>query len=280
MEPLSIVIASAAAGGIAGKLSEQITGYVASFFARGHSDATRARAQENVDKFAEALLLRVDARLSQAVPLRPEELEIRLTDPDVAATLESAARTSARTSDSERHGILAELVAERLLAEHVTMDTVAAASAIEIVPRLAPNHVEMLGLLVAISSLRPTWWGDESSATLEEHVGWMRDIAGLYDLAMEYSRTDLLHLASAGCIHYPTKYPAFVDSWLTADVPDGFIAWNLGPAFRGTSVGELVNACWEQGLCESELLPIGSKIGWAVYEGRANATGSALDAAE
>ncbi|HST62894.1 MAG TPA: LPO_1073/Vpar_1526 family protein, partial [Longimicrobium sp.] len=214
MEPVSIILASAAAGGIAGKLSEQITGYLWSFFANGHSEATRARAQANIEDFVEVFARRLDARLAQAAPSDPLEIEDRLTDPDMAATLESAARTAARTSDGERHGILANLVAERLVGEGITVDTVVAASAIEVLPKLAPVHVEILGLHMAISYLRPEWWGDESLADLDEHADWMKSIVGLYNLDIEYSEMDLLHLASAGCIRYPNQYPASVEDLL------------------------------------------------------------------
>jgi hypothetical protein len=268
MEPVSLVIVSAAAGGLVSKLSERIADHLYATFARGHSEETRYRARANTQAFAEEVFRYVDAKLAAGADIPEDRLEDRLTDPDFASTLETATRAASRTSDAERHAILAELVAERLTSQAVTVDTVASTTAIEVLPRLAPLHVEMLGLLAAVQWLRPEWWGDETQATLDEHVRWMADLTAYYDLGITYDRMDLLHLASTGCVLYPTTFPRHVDSLLTNGVPDGYVRWNVGSFFLGTPDGTTLSRLWKLGLCDAELLPVGGKIGWAVYESR------------
>lgn len=263
MEPVSLVIASAAAGGVAGKLSERIYEHVCAFFQDGHAESTRMKAQENANRFADALLQRMCETLGTALLAQESQIEARLTDPEFAASLESATRVASRTSDGERHTILARLVTERLASHPSSVESVAAATAIDVLPRLAPLHVEMLGLLTALTSLRPEWWGDYEAVGVDEQVQWMVDLAELFDLDMVYEYQDVLHLASVGCVQVSERYPSSPWNLLTIG-PD----CTLATGFEASSAGKRLAPCWDRGLDLATPLPVGVQIGYAVYEQR------------
>jgi hypothetical protein len=269
MEPVSIVLASAAAGGVVGKLSERIVEHLYASFTRGHADETRKKAAVNTEAFAEALFRYVDAKLAGETGLAEDRIEERLTDPDFASTLETATRAASRTNNAERHTLLAQLVTERLTSESTSVESVAVATAIEVLPRLAPLHVEMLGLHTATNQVRPCWWGDFSVANEDEHVEWLLSLLSLYDLEIKFQEQDVWYLASVGCIRQ-------VDiNWLisrprTAQTMTDGAVWHR---IEGHVVYERLQQCWAHGLSQTILLPVGAQIGRAVYESRASGSG-------
>lgn len=270
MEPVSIILASAAAGGVVGKLSERIVEHLYSAFTRGHSDETLKKAAINTESFAEALFRYVDAKLAGQIELAEEQIEDRLTDPDFAATLETATRAASRTSDSERHALLARLVTERLVAQPASVESVATVTAIEVLPRLAPVHVEMLGLLTAVTTLRPEWWGDYDVASAGEHVEWIVNFLSLYDLEIAYDYQDVLHLASVGCVRIDERERLPEYSFLIENQPGDVTVPHW---FAEHPVGKRLTACWVKGLGSATQLPVGLQIGWAVYQRRAEGAG-------
>ncbi len=131
----------------------------------------------------------VSAPLSLGGGHAEEKMRAALEDPDFTATLENAVYGSARTNSRERHKVLATIVAERLKADGGGVKASASNMAVEILPRLAGVHLEWLGLLAVIYTIRADWlipdeahadenWMQQREAVApfaSRYIDWLRD---------------------------------------------------------------------------------------------------------
>jgi hypothetical protein len=180
-----------------------------------HTAEVRATAEANKDAFLVDLagrVKRLEDSTSGDTSLR-ERLAASFKDPDVSATLQSAVVAAARTSSAERHSVLADVIAARLSAPAGTTRAVASSFAVEIVPRLAAEHLEILGLLSVIYGPRPSNFrlSDDAPISEEEFESFAKAYAAWLSSALApYKSIPLLeasyaHLVAASCIIFEQK---------------------------------------------------------------------------
>src|SRR5687768_15950801 len=106
MDPISLVFAGAAAGGVAGKIAEKATEFVLDLV-RGQDAAVQKKAAENAGAFLTALSAHL-SRLEESGAARlPGDVDTALGDPDLAATVRTAIVGAARTDNPDKHAVLA-----------------------------------------------------------------------------------------------------------------------------------------------------------------------------
>jgi hypothetical protein len=84
-----------------------------------------------------------------------ERINASLDEPDVWVLLEVASTAAGFTSDELKHSALARAVAERLVADTDSTEALASAHAVEIISKLTPHHLQLLGLVALVYQVRP-----------------------------------------------------------------------------------------------------------------------------
>jgi hypothetical protein len=282
MDPLSLVVASAAAGGVAGKLAEKVVDYLAELL-KGQDQVVQERAAENVGVFLPRLSEQLQ-RLESRLQMPSSQLEAALSDPDVAVALRSALIGAARSSSRAKHDSLARAVAERLVAPSETVEAVASVHAIEAIPRLSNAHLHFLGIAAITFILRPLALyapvqrdgvvrEPQAGAPYRSYCDWLREALTRHHLEVTLGELQLAHLISAGCITYERKLRRDLHSTLMAGREELIAplaafdcAQDLTLFLLRDPVGADLQALWEKELQHVTLTPAGSLIGVATYE--------------
>ena len=117
MEPMTTLVISSAVGGAAGQFVTEIAKNGVTWLTdliSAHSPAMQERAKKNTERFLDRLAKRVET-LEKEIPGKEEIFEDALSHPS-SALLISKALTGAAVTDSDvRHGLLSELIAQRLV---------------------------------------------------------------------------------------------------------------------------------------------------------------------
>lgn len=286
MDPLSLILAGAAAGGVAGKLAELFTGYLGDLL-RGQDRTTQEAAAEN----AAAFLAKLVAQIQTGAQTSGNSIEVRvepaLTDPDFATTVRTALVGAARTANPDRHAILARAVTERLSAEPESIEAVASNLAVEVVPRLSQSDLQLLGLAAVTYNIRPTVEllidrvGVSDGSQNEqagwqpstEFVTWFRRAVTYHALGTALSDINWVHLVSASCVVYERKLLKNLHRTLQHHMVEILdhraqinLARDIAHFLHLDPIGRDLAGLWKAGLQHTTLTPVGLLIGTAVHE--------------
>jgi hypothetical protein len=275
-EPISGLVAAAALGSIATKAVERAWDagelWIKTYLG-GHGETVRLRAQENTLEFLGDLaqrVKRIEERHAKAGTV--DDLNDRLADPDFAATLQSALVAAARSSDQERHTVLADLVAGRLSAPEGSQRAISAAIAVDAVPRLLPKHLDLLGAVTVITALGPALEGEVKMGQLPvgETVTWLKGMLQNYDLESDIGQMDLYHLDSVGCISYTPSIGNALNGHLARLIGT---SPSVRPALNAEPEYSQLEEMWtRRHLFGVQLLPPGLELGIAVHQLRTGTT--------
>ena len=214
-DPISASVIAGAAEGLASVaakgLSAVAKGWIDRFLDEQEPVAIE-KANQNVAAFLEDLTARVTALEQDPAG----KIGAALQDPDAAVTLREAVLGAGRSSSRLRHRILADAVAERLHAEADSTRAVASSMAVDAIPRLASDHLSILGLLALIYGIRPNHlyppaevdkstreWSAAITAVrpyAETYSSWFAEQLAPYEDLKPPGRDFFAHLVSAGCV--------------------------------------------------------------------------------
>lgn len=197
----AIAALGGAAGGAAGKLVERGVDagldWIRGHFGR-HGDEIQRRAEENTAAFLVDLSVRVRRiEESHRGETGRQALDERLANPDFTNTLQNALVAAARSAEPERHALLAEAVATRLMLADDDIMAISENMIVEVLPRLSKQQLGFLGLHYGTTSLRDPWSPPES-AGVDEFKDRVRALRAMFPEAGDLSNADYLHLASVG----------------------------------------------------------------------------------
>lgn len=277
-------VAIAISGGVGTEILKTAARPWVERFFRDHRPVAIATAMANADAFATELDARM-RRLESATDYA-ERLRASLTDPDVAATLQTAILGAARTSSTQRHRVLADLVAERLKADRESARAVAGSLAVEVMPRLSASHLEWLGLLAVIYTMRldsvvpdervPGLTYEEAQAVarpaVEEYRSWLDRQLAVYESLPPFNPDVAAHLVSASVITYERS--------VRRELAETLLPRPKGPPHRGTTFnvylrsatqslawrGGWLGDAWAAGLQHGRPTPAGLLIGCSVHD--------------
>lgn len=277
MEPLSIILISAAAGGVAGKFVEKAWSsgekWLSSYF-KDHAPKVREEAEQNSLDFLNQLAERVKT-LEQQGEQYKKTIEDSLNHPDFSVLLQKATISSAQTDDKQKHELLARLVSDRLTKGSESLFALSSKLACDAVSMLNLRQMKILGLLTSLILVRPQPF--PPTHIVKEifniwFVQWLTQRLNVYqDLTL--NNLDLLHLESLSCVRVsigsrdlqkilsPSK-----ESGLTFDYK----------AFSATEIGNKVKELWESELKHALPTTIGQLIGVYVSDMLTN-THTSLD---
>ncbi|HLL50803.1 MAG TPA: LPO_1073/Vpar_1526 family protein [Thermomicrobiales bacterium] len=282
MDPISMVLASAAAGGVAGKLAEKATDFVMDLV-RGQDAAVQQKAAENAASFLGALSAQL-SRLEQRGGAPTEgNLDATLSDPDVAATVRTAIIGAARTENSTKHAVLARAVAERLVASAESNEALASVLAVDAIPKLSAAHLRFLGIAAVVYVVRPEPYrfGEreghiamQTDQPRRDRFGtWLTSVLERLHLGIVLGDLELVHLVSTGCITYERKlkrdlHVTLAPSHAELADPRAFLTaqYHVAEFLALDPTGRDLSDLWEFGLQHVTLTPAGRLIGAAVYE--------------
>jgi hypothetical protein len=256
------------------------------------------KAEENAEDFVQLLAERVE-RL-ESLPTSPAQLVAAASeDPDFAAVIHSAVLGAARTNSRERHALLAQAVAQRLVATPGSVRAVASNLAVETIPRLANVHLEILGLLAVIWGIRPRDLipaepaeNDEGEQSVAEvsamraavtpYRDWLMAQLEVYRQTESVTDDSFAHLVSAACITFERKVRRDLKDVLLPGRSGG--AWHRRTMFDTVMRSEglilykdawdrWIDDLWTAGLQHARPTPTGLLIGCTVHDAKAgNAT--------
>jgi hypothetical protein len=283
MEPLSLILAGAAAAGVTGKIAEKFTEFVTDLV-RGQDNAVQQKATENIAEF----LVELDKRLREAErqkSISDQQVETALSDPDVAFTIRTALIGAARTASAEKHGALARAVAERLTAPAESNDALASTLAVDAIPKLSGSHLRFLGIAAVVYVVRPIpeWFLDESpdgsvgekrrGSRYASYVEWLRTSLERLHLQVTLREMEIAHLVSTGCLAYERKLRRDLltnldpgNSWILDPRATWHVSADLAEFLHLDPIGRDLGSLWTFGLQHVSLTPSGRLIGTAVYE--------------
>lgn len=263
----AIALASGAAGGAAGKLVERGVDagvdWIRAHLSK-HGHAIQERAERNAAEFLIELATRVsriEKELARA-DANGASVDERLSSPDFAATMQTALIAASRTSDSDRHKLLAAAVSDRLRHADEDPQAIAANTAVEVIPRLSKDQLAFLGLRHGVATLKyPRKSPDPNPArSLEERVVTLRQRfmgVGRLDSA------DYLHLASVSCAIHGGGAIVWSLQQLLAD--HYWPQWDPFQHLQKFPDGQWLIEIWKQGAEKITLTLVGATIASHVY---------------
>lgn len=165
----------------------------------------KEQAIKNADAFDKALESDMSERLS--VPLLPngyERIVGNLNDPDFAYIVRQATIASARTSNQDKHKLLARAVTERLFAQPEGLVALASSWACEIIPNLTPLQLSFLGLLTTVRNIRQTYNPETLQAPSEIqqslYLSWLENELTAFYPYPKMRQIDYDHLKGMSCV--------------------------------------------------------------------------------
>lgn len=209
MDPSTSLIVTAAVSGAAGSFIEKIASNGMQWLfalVTAQSPEMQAMAKKNMENFVVRLAERVE-RLEREIPADKSVIfKSSLNHPSNALLIKNAIVDAATTDNEDKHALLAELIAQRLVANADDMIALAGAAACSIVDCLSTRQIKMLAILTTVKDIRPSlkiknidnhleasryvinWWNSNVSPLVND---------GIFDVA---TSLDYEHLAAMGCI--------------------------------------------------------------------------------
>jgi hypothetical protein len=264
MDPVTLSVVSGVVGGASGKFIELAgglgIGWIRSYFA-GHRQKAIETGQQNASAFLNELAVRVEAlEKAQAVPA--SIIGTALEHPSFSVLLQRAMVASAETDSSEKHKLLARLVADRLAVGSESTFALASKMACDAISQLTSRQLRVLGFQVALRYIRPTKYPAFSSNDqyFDFMYQFLRPRLAPYQ-TLELTALDLVHLESLSCVHRRER-PAFQLQDVLSHGERAFDLWKFSATDTGKNVGRL----WNMGMNGFYLTSVGQLVGISVSD--------------
>jgi hypothetical protein len=275
MEPLSIVVISAAVGGVAGKFVDRawdLGEKWLSSYLKDHDPKAREEAKHNTLDFLNQLAERVKI-LEQKGKQYNKFIEDSLNHPDFSILLQKAIISSAQTDDKQKHELLARLVSDRLTKEPESLSALCSKPACDAVSALNVGQLKILGLLTELVFQRPFHYNREllkewSNTGLPERL--TQNLHVYRGLTLTYR--DFLHLESLSCIRWN---PDISDDYMHRPAPSdiGGLAFIFDyKEFSNAEVSKAIVKLWETEFGWATPTTVGQLIGRYVSDMLTNTT--------
>lgn len=264
VEPISIILISAAAGGVAGKFVEKAWDLGEKWLAdylKGHAPKAQERAQQNALDFLGELAQRVK-RLEEQAEEQRVTIDDSLSDPGFSSLLQKAMISSAETNDKEKHELLARLVSDRLSTQSESPFALSSKLACDALSALNAKQLKMLGMLTTLVSLRPRDFPmpDVSEEVLDSKFrNWLIEILQIYE-DLTFIDQDLLHLESFSCVKWDPIVSRELNKILALYAQENGFRFDYA-AFSATDVGSRTIELWNKGLQHALPTTVGQLIG-------------------
>jgi len=261
-----------AIGGVAGAFATQLAGAAGAWLRErfsGHTELAYQRAHNN----SEAFIINLSNRLQNIENSMAEDQSIvskmgqAMEHPDVAAAIQDALYSAARTNDPQKHDLLSRAITERMLSDHDGVQALATNQALSVIPRLSPIHLDALGLTTLVYSIRPTLDSAIPPKTIARELEfWLASQVSLYLPIDDVSYMDAKHLMSNGCLIFQGNFSNDLKRVLSPDGVDDF-EWTSDGFFE-SELGQKLQSAWGSFGTHCQLTSVGEIIGIYVHDSK------------
>jgi len=265
MEPLSIILISAAAGASAGKFVEKAWDsgekWIQTFF-KDHKKVAQQKATENTMDFLNELAQKVK-HMEDSNQVSKDKIDTAQDHPDFSALLQKALLTSAQTDNKDKHIILARLVSERLKSNPESILALGSKMACDVISYATVDQLMILGLAVNFYGIRPNPFppsGIQESSFQAWLDKWLTARLKPYQ-KIKFRAIDITHLESLSCLKVNTFIGRDLNAMFSKDTFK-FDFEQLGDL----DLRESMKNIWKDGLEKIDLTTVGQIIGVSVSD--------------
>lgn len=258
-DPLSIVALAAAVGGAAGKLVEKTWDAGETWLKQRfgtHQLEAQQRARENAADFVQQLATHLNALENQRL-LGERQIASEESHPQFARLLERTLLNAAETEDSDKHDLLARLVANRLAVASETTVALASQIACDTIARCTRDQLCLLALVCFVDEVHVRDPLDEPG-----FGHWLDVFLRPFD-DFEFQDIDARHLVALGAITYdPARERDLVVGLQLKNQNDEIDFVKLLELARV----EMLKINWDMGMAGIRLTSVGSIVGGLVLD--------------
>jgi hypothetical protein len=257
-DPLSLIAAGAAVGGLASKVAEKAWDSGERWLREkfgSHAAEAQEQARENAAKFVHQLAVRV------AVLEKQRELDqVKIADaqrhPQFSALLQQTILNAAKTKDDDKLDLLARLVATRLTANAETTFALASDLASDAIARSTRRQLELMALCCFLDEIRPR----DPIPTAADYHKWLGIHLDPFR-NFEFIELDARHLVAIACASYDRASSRSLPCILQLKAGTRLIEELHGDDFRHIPIIDILQISWDLGLTGVQLTSVGSIVG-------------------
>lgn len=257
-DPLSLVAAGAAIGGLASKVVEKTWDSGERWLRErfgSHAEEAREQARENSAKFVYQLGIRVE-QLEKHRMLKEESVSKAQSNPQFSSLLQQTILNSAKTSDDQKHDLLARLVAERLASKSESTLALASDLASDAITRSTHRQLELMSLCCFLDEIRPR----DQIATAADYYKWLSiNLRHFEDF--EFVQVDARHLVAIACATYNPTTNRNLPVLLMFKAGRHLMKELFEDDFKNIPIIDTLQISWESGLAGVQLTSVGSIVG-------------------
>lgn len=257
-DPLSLIAAGAAVGGIASKVAEKAWDSGERWLRErfgSHAVEAQEQARENAAKFVQQLAFRV-AALEKQQPLEQEKVSDAQRHPQFSSLLQKTILNAAKTNDHDKHDLLARLVAARFASSAETTFALASDLASDAVARSTRRQLELMALCCFLDEIRPR----DPIPTASDYHEWL-DIHLQSFENFEFHEMDARHLVAITCASYDPASTRTLAGVLLFKAGKQLVEELLDDDFTHIPIIKLLQIDWDLGLGGVRLTSVGSIVG-------------------
>lgn len=257
-DPLSLIAAGAAVGGIASKVAEKAWDSGERWLREkfgSHAAEAQEQARENAAKFVHQLAVRV-AVLEKQQTLEPEKVSATQRHPQFSSLLQQTILNAARTNDDDKHDLLARLVAARLASSAETTVALASDLASNAIARSTRRQLELMALCCFLDEIRPRY----PIPTAALYHKWLGIQLRPFE-NFEFVEMDARHLVAIACASYDPASNRGLSEILLFKAGTHLIEELHDDDFRHISIIDVLQINWDLGLAGVRLTSVGSIVG-------------------
>jgi len=257
-DPLSLVAAGAAIGGIASKVVEKTWDSGERWLRErfgSHAVEAREQARENAAKFVHQLAVRV-AVLEKYHMLKQEKVSDTQQDPQFSSLLQQTILNSAKTSEDKKHDLLARLVAARLASSAETTGALASDLASDAIARSTRRQLELMALCCFLDEIRPR----DPIPTAVDYHEWLGIQLRSFE-NFEFVEVDARHLVAIACASYDPASTRTLAGVLLFKAGIHLVKQLHDDDFRHIPIIDTLQISWDSGLAGVRLTSVGSIVG-------------------
>jgi hypothetical protein len=257
-DPLSLIAAGAAVGGLASKVAEKAWDSGERWLREkfgSHAAEAQEQARENAAKFVHQLAVRV-AVLEKQQTLEQEKVFDTQRHPQFSSLLQQTILNAAKTNDDDKHDLLARLVAARLASSAETTIALASDLASDAIARSTRRQLELMALCCFLDEIRPR----DPIPTAADYHKWIGIQLRSFE-NFEFVEVDARHLVAIACVSYDPASSRSLSGMLLFKAGTHLIEELHDDDFKHIPIIDMLQINWDLGLAGVRLTSVGSIVG-------------------